>query len=297
MKLFPFQQRWLLPAIGCFFASLATVQAQTLINQNFNGSTLGSDTGAGTPITNTGLEREGPRTHSVQATSGVGGSQALNGGADMAPRSISTYSLENEITFDVFFQWNQPASVNTGQGPFGVGWSNAADAQNNFNGGQNDRFAVGLKYNDTLDPTEVTFSSFGQFSSMTALSGSPTFNLVDGNWFRFQATLDFDDATDVFTLSGLSVDDYGSNGTSLVGNLGTIGSATVDISSGAVGSNLKDDGSAHFIVLGSNGRGVNTIDNLVVTAVVPEPSAALLLIAASGLLLMGRRRSVRRINA
>jgi len=124
---------------------------------------------------------------------------------------------------------------------------------------------------------------------MTALSGSPTFTLVSGSWHRFQATLAFDDGTDVFTITSLSVDNYGSMGTSFVSNLGTLASATVDVSSGPVASLLKDDGTAHLIAIGSQGRGTQYLDNLTVTAV-PEPSSALLVVLGSALFLRSRRR-------
>lgn len=136
----------------------------------------------------------------------------------------------------------------------------------------------------------LSFRSADTAGNMNAATQSASFNLTSGNWYKFTTSFVYDSVTAKFTAVAV-VEDYGATGASLVSTIASYTPTTLTAATIASTSNLYAE-----LRAGNLGyAGTSAIDNLSVTAAIPEPSQAAALTSltalAGCLAFRGRRRS------
>lgn len=295
----------------CIFG-LAQAQAQLIWQNDFESVTPGSFSGGtavtdgtSTPSTDGAVfgasallgNASGNRTLTVSATGGVGNSAMVTQGNDPVVRSRATHDMTTTTTFDFYFLYN--GSTTTNNGFVGAGWARAdnrsgnngsgIDGNNPFNTGQANRFEVGLMKTGVQDETKLAVG--GQFNGFSELS-SDTATLTAGNWYQMTFDLTFNQdigtpADSNFDVANVALLDWGTDGQTGGSTLLSLSSATgIDL---FAGNNFDTDNFGYTYLSGNAGRGVSTFDKISATAV-PEPSSAVLILGAFGLLMTSSRR-------
>ena len=222
---------------------------------------------------------------------------------DLAIRSRATADMTQTTSFSAYFLYEATSTLNSSF--IGMGWARAdnrtgnngtgIDGNNPFNVGQSNRFEFGL--GTTGSGTTVQFVSFGQLGATTVLTGGVgdtlSTALTVNNWYQLSGDITFNfnnDNTSNFDLANLAVRAWGSDG--LTGGSTIMSMASQTGINLFAGSNFDTDSNGYAYVSGNQGRGVDSIDNISVTAI-PEPSSALLslLFGVGSLALLGRKRA------
>jgi len=268
---------WGLGTAAIFLAlSVSGASGQTVIlDNNFDSVAVASynqATGQSLGTTATLGNATYINSASVVATGGVGNSARYgNGNTEMGVRSrVGTWDFENKTEFSMYFKHGAGFTANYGDAYVGAGWALAAgtDGSNLYSNNTADRFLVGLMGpSGAANYSTVQFAALGGLASRQSLSSS-NMTLTAGNWYKLSFGLDFD-GTNTWAITGLSLDDYGTTGSTLVGNMGTLG--TINLNPTAFGVNLDTaTGGAFAYFAGNRGRGIDMLDNL--SATVPEPA-------------------------
>ena len=222
----------------------------------------------------------------VSATGGVGDTARYQG-QEMGVRSRDgTWDFENTTEFSMYFKHFAGYSGGYTEAYVGAGWALAAgtDGSNFYSSNTADRFLVGLK-GTGVSFSKVQFAAVGAINTSTALTSSPTMDLTVGNWYKLSFGLDFN-GTNTWAITGLSLDDYGTTGSTLVGNVGTLGTTSLNPSFGA---NLDTASGAYAYYAANRGRGIDMLDNIYAT--VPEPTTwGLLALSLTTVVVFRRRR-------
>lgn len=222
-------------------------------------------------------------------------------------RSRSTADITASTSFSSFFKVIDSANAPFGFG-HGAGWSLASpDNVASPAAGSDDRFLVGFRYNTDGAGTENWRVAYGADLGANGSGNSPggatissTFDLTEGNWYQFSFDLAFNTATDTFSISDITLQNWGTDGatggsavpiTYDSGWTGGSGSVAVSMGIGANFGTASDTDSYALFTSGAGTRGFGGYDHLSVAAV-PEPSTwALLLGALTALAAFRPRRS------
>lgn len=254
---------------------ISAAQAAPFINTGFEeGSFAGSGLNDFSSIT----------APTLTAGAGAGATTGLDFGSDGASASASR-TIDAITAFSMMGRYN--GNAGTANGTLSFGWTQAAVDFNPFNG-----TGTGVVATDhvIVGVSRIASNAF-QLAAANgvhgAMSGSNVFgttaaSLTNGNWYRLEGTIAYNSTTKVFTFTNVSLDDFGSAGTSQV---------TADLLSGTgatvTASTFGTTGRAVFLT--NRDRGFQITDNYVADAV-PEPTAlALAGLGAIGLLARRRR--------
>jgi len=284
----------ILSVVCVLTAAALPLDAQTLIDNDFSSVTSGTYSGAtgesfGTAAALGNATFQGDVE--VLSTGGVGNSAYLELPGERGMRSRNTASTTTATSFSFNFLASQDAN-NNDRGALGVGWNispDNSDLHNATSTERENRLLVGLRY-DNGGTTGSTTDDFFQLGYMTEFTGAQITDFTGSNvtfaapstqtWYSMSFDLQFNDSTDIWTVSSLEVRD---GSASLVAS---ISSDTFSLGT----SNLNSTTTANAVLAGwGNKNGVDGFDNVSVSAV-PEPAGAVLVLAGLGVLFAGRRR-------
>lgn len=124
----------------------------------------------------------------------------------------------------------------------------------------------------------LSFRSSDTVGSVNSATQSSTFNLTNGNWYKFTTSFVYDSVTAKFTAVA-TVEDYGATGASFVSTVATYNPTTLTAATIASTADLYAE-----LRAGNLGyAGTSAIDNLSVAAAIPEPSQAAVLSSLAAL--------------
>lgn len=214
---------------------------------------------------------------STVGVNGTGGLDVVNAsGSPLAWYTADTFNLDNAPTVSMFFKLKDNASNE--HRALGLGFAKANGSSVLLGVRANVTAAEGLRFRYEY-PNSATGTALG-FDSGTYD------NLIIGNWYKLSVTVADLNNANQFDLSAM-LQDYGTDGTSLVGTVRTL--APITLTSGDTG--FSDLTSVYAAFRADDTRGADALDNFAVTlpTAIPEP-ASVGLLALGGLALLGRRR-------
>lgn len=294
-----------------FVLSLASqASAAIVLSNNFDSVTPGGYT-SGTSFGSALLgNATGTDTNTVTAGIGVNGTAGVTSN-NLGIRSSSLVDTTVGLTFDFFFNYGS-TSTDRGVIAAGVATSSGADGASTYNGSRTDSFQIGLTRLDSSGLVEL--AAIGDFNTSTgkdnsaALAGGSgdiisTTSMVEGNWYQMKFDLVFNQdlgtpTSSTFTVSSLSVQDWGVSGVDAGSIVLSIDSRTVNgnLLPLLVGSDFNTNSSGYAYITGNKQRGGNVLDNISVSTIsaVPEPSIYALFIGLGAIGVVGLRRRSRR---
>ncbi|MEZ0217353.1 MAG: hypothetical protein ACAH89_09480 [Rariglobus sp.] len=136
----------------------------------------------------------------------------------------------------------------------------------------------------------LSFRSADTVGSVNSAPQSASFNLTNGNWYKFTTAFVYNSGTAKFTAVA-TVEDYGASGASLLSTVASYTPTTIAATTIASSANLYAELRTGNLAY----AGTSAIDNLAVVSAIPEPSQAAIVVSlaalAGCLALHGRRRS------
>ncbi|TLD72645.1 PEP-CTERM sorting domain-containing protein [Phragmitibacter flavus] len=265
---------------------LSPLTAATIIDANFNSGTF-ADAGL--------VDYSTLANPTLTAGIGVGGSTGLNFGTNGGSATASMTILTT-ASFSMFGQFTVNANGSTATridgSAMAFGWTKASEAFRPFQGTVSGSSAVAITDTVMVGLARTATGGFSlgfgngatELVSRNLFGNSVTFGeLTANNWYRLEGTIQYNSSTGTFTFLDVSLDDFGTNGTTevnanlLYGTGGSLSVAGFGSTGRAIWANNLD-------------RGVLSMDNYYLAAV-PEPAAALLLGVGGFAILLRRRRS------
>lgn len=258
--------------------------ATSLIDVDFESGTLSDNN----------LASRGSNSQTIGDGLGTGNpaSKGVNSNKHGALVHTTTRAIDAQISFSVDARWTSGDPVLNRQALL-VGWTRHTGSFNTYEGGT-DTQAIGLK-TTTVDGTsgdQVSFAYGNATNTSQGIAlGASTATMVDGNWYRFSGTINYNGAATAgqeFTFTNLVLANIGADG---------LGPATTVLSGSFTDGYVWGGGNwqtaattaASLVVISGYQGGVSNIDNYSVT-VIPEPRTALLIGLGALLLLLRRRR-------
>lgn len=246
-------------------------QAESILDNNFDAIAPGSYDGiSGAPFAEgESLAGHASGNSSVECASGAGvgksGGLLLSSNGQATVRSSTTAGFEQETRFSMFFQFQTPKA---GNAAIGFGWAlpGGTDGTGFFNQNVESRFMVGLSVRGGEDAAQ--FAALGTLSQPIPLDAGEMI-LTGGNWYQLSGSLAFD-GSGTWTLRDLAVTDWGADGLTDRGVVGSLESTQVvpsTIRRSTFGEALEQqaDPQAHAVFTANEPRGVAALDNLSVT--------------------------------
>ncbi|MGZ0655295.1 hypothetical protein ACWPKO_13220 [Coraliomargarita sp. W4R53] len=228
----------------------------------------------------------------VRPNSGVGNSRRF-GNFDPNVRSRSTTSISTGATFDFYFEFAEGTVEVSNQGFIGAGFALAAGTDDSqvYNADASDRFFVGLAQRGVEDDlSQVEFAGFGRLVEATSFVDSPEITLTEGNWYNLSFELSYSGSNE-WVIDDLKLIGYTGASFGTIASGESWSMSTITGYNPAFGNNLDSATEAYAMITGNKGRGLNSLDNILVTSI-PEPSAYALLLSFTCLVVVaaGRER-------
>ncbi len=245
---------------------------------------------------------------SLSPTGGVGSGQGVNiGGSSPAfykgtTDAIPDLNVGDSVTMGLFFQRAESTVPEGGARITALGLSTSGDALDSNTGGLGTavsgqgNFGLIIQLNGAT-ASGVTAARLRTFDSASGAAPTnsgflKTFNLTNNTWYKFEATFTMTATDNTWSVSS-TLQDWGTTGTSFVGDVFTL-SPTIVASSGA---GLAYDDTQLFAGFSGASTHAKAVDNfsLTTTSAIPEPStyAALVGLGALGFVALRRRTLAR----
>ncbi|MGA1530709.1 MAG: LamG-like jellyroll fold domain-containing protein [Kiritimatiellia bacterium] len=182
------------------------------------------------------------------------GSRSFADTSDPTVRSRSTADTTKETSFSFYYRSNGRAGSNTRAA---AGWSAIqSDNINVWSGASSDRVLIGVG-------GQGRFVYTPNIQSATELPDSPTIPSVDNNWYHLSFSMKYNgDST--WTVSELTVVEYGSDGVTATGNSWTYNNGDPYTFDPGCGATLDTTTDAYAYLFTNRDRGSDGMDNILV---------------------------------
>jgi len=227
--------------------------------------------------------------YSYSASTGIGGNSGridvVQGAAGdtTASYKTSSYDLTTGTGYTTYVFFRTPSTFGAASGgiPAMIGFSEA-DNQPFLTALSQDWIAVAI----LAGASNTNFTMQGRYANngtQTSLAATTAFTLNVDTWYKLAATFTDKGVTVGFNYSA-TVEDYGSNGTSLVGSVMPLSGTDMNQTS------LSSSDTTAYGAFRTNTNGQNKVVALDNYFVIPEPSIFALLLGGLGTLVFNRRR-------